>query len=229
MRFYVEVEGPDRELPWQHVHGVAHSVVYGVLGDGSPELAAQLHDHGWAQTTMRPVGISPPVFIGARKKPHMYMMSGTGKIWFGSPVPVLAASLLAGIVSRKELRWGPVTLAVKGAQLEAPPAAESSTVLTTRSPVLVKAEGNRYLLPGDPGYAEGLLANVRRKADLLGLPNDAELEVVASGPRRRFEVSGGLRIGATATIRLSADPRLTGALREWGLGLSNIQGFGWVR
>jgi CRISPR-associated endoribonuclease Cas6 len=203
--------------------------VYSVLGGSSPELATQLHDHGWAQTMLRPVGVSPPVFIGARKKPHMYMMSGTGKIWFGSPIPVLAAALLAGIVSREQLRWGPITLTIKGAQLETLPAAESSSVLETRSPILLKAEGNRYLLPDDPGYAAALLANIRHKADLLGLSSDAELEVVAAGPRRRFEVSGGLRIGATAKIRLSADPRLTGALREWGLGLNNIQGFGWVR
>jgi CRISPR-associated endoribonuclease Cas6 len=142
---------------------------------------------------------------------------------------VLAASLLAGVTSRQELRWGPVVLSIKGTQLEPFASQESPAVLATRSPVLVKAGESRYLLPNDTGYVDALLANIRHKADLLGLPGDAELEVLAAGPRRRFDVSGGIRIGATATIRLRADPRLTTALREWGLGMGNIQGFGWVR
>jgi len=229
MRFYADVAGPDRELPWKCVHGVAHAVVYSVLGDHAPALATQLHDGGWAPNSPRPVGISPPVFVGARSKPRSYMMSSNGRIWFGSPVPLLAAALLAGVTSRRELRWGPVTLTVKGAQLEPTAGPESSTVLETRSPVLVKAKENRYLLPEDDEFVGVLLANIRHKADLLGLPGDADLAVLAAGPRRRFEVSGGIRIGATAKVRLDADPRLIGALREWGLGLSNIQGFGWVR
>lgn len=230
MRFYVDVAGPDAVLPWRYVHGVAHAVVYSVLADQSPALATQLHDGSWAPANSpRPVGISPPVFFGARAKPRAYMMSGNGRIWFGSPIPALAASLLAGITGRRELRWGPVTLTIKGMQLEPTVDAESSAVLETRSPVLVKAGGNRYLLPDDEGFVGALLANIRHKADLLGLPGDAEVQVVAAGPRRRFDVSGGFRIGATAKVRLDADPRLIAALREWGLGLSTIQGFGWVR
>ncbi|MFI6163912.1 CRISPR-associated endoribonuclease Cas6 [Micromonospora haikouensis] len=230
MRFYVDVAGPDTALPWKYVHGAAHGVVYSVIGDQDPELATQLHDGSWAPPgSPRPVGISPPAFLGARRKPNAYMMSSNGRIWFGSPIPALAASLLAGIASRRELKWGPVTLTVKGAQLEPTAGPESSVVLETRSPVLVKAKEDRYLLPDDDGYVGTLLANIRRKADMLGLPGDAALEVLAAGPRRRFEAYSGIRIGAAATVRLDADPRLIGALREWGLGLSNIQGFGWVR
>ncbi|WP_434740699.1 CRISPR-associated endoribonuclease Cas6 [Micromonospora sp. SH-82] len=229
MRFYVDVAAPAGQLPWKYVHGVAHAVVYSVIGDQAPALATQLHDAGWAGSALRPVGISPPVFVGAPKKRSAYMMSPNGRIWFGSPVPALAASLLAGVTSRRELQWGPVTLAVKGAQLEPLTDPESPTVLETRTPVLVKANGDRYLLPEEDGFVAGLAANIRHKADLLRLPGDVEVEVLAAGPRRRFDVSGGIRIGATATIRLHADPRLIGALREWGLGVGNIQGFGWVK
>lgn len=229
MRFYVDVAAPRGELPWRYVHGVAHAVVYHVLGGDSPELARQLHDHGWAQTPLRPVGVTPPVFVGAPRVPSRYMMSGQGRIWFGSPVPTLAAALLAGLAGREHLQWGPVSLTVKGAQLEVPASGEGSAVLVTRTPVLVKAEGNRYLLPQDPGFADGLAANIRRKADLLGLPGDAVVEVLETGPRRGFEVAGGKRFGATATVRLVADSRLISALREWGLGLNNISGFGWIR
>lgn len=229
MRFYADVAGPAEELPWKYVHGVAHAVVYSVIGDQAPALAAQLHDSGWEGSALRPVGVSPPVFFGAPRKHSAYMMSPNGRIWFGSPVPALAASLLAGVASRRELWWGPVTLTIKGAQLEPLTNQKSPAVLETCSPVLVKAKEDRYLLPEDDGYVSTLVANIRHKADLLGLPSDADLEVLAAGPRRRFDVCGGIRIGATAKVRLHADPRLIGALREWGLGLANIQGFGWVR
>ncbi|HEY0698874.1 MAG TPA: CRISPR-associated endoribonuclease Cas6 [Micromonospora sp.] len=229
MRFYADVAGPTGQLPWKYVHGVAHAVVYSVIGDQAPTLAAQLHDSGWQGSSLRPVGISPPVFVGAPKKSGAYMMSPNGRIWFGSPIPAVAASLLAGVASRRELRWGPVTLTVKGAQMEQTVSTDCSAVLETRSPVLVKAREERYLLPDDDGYVPALLANIRHKADVLGLPGDAGIEVLSAGPRRRYDVSGGIRIGATATVRLDADPRLISALREWGLGLSNIQGFGWVR
>ncbi len=229
MRFYADVAGPTGELPWKYVHGAAHAVVYSVIGDQAPALATQLHESGWEGSGLRPVGISPPIFTGAPRKPRAYMMSPNGRIWFGSPIPLVAAALLAGMASRRELRWGPVTLTVKGAQLEPMADPESSTVLETRSPVLVKVPEDRYLLPDDNGYVDALLANIRHKADLLGLPGDARLEVLSAGPRRRFEVCGGIRIGATVKARVDADPRLIGALREWGLGLSTIQGFGWVR
>ncbi|MEU8337824.1 CRISPR-associated endoribonuclease Cas6 [Micromonospora tulbaghiae] len=229
MRFYADVAGPDAQLPWKYVHGVAHAVVYSLIADQAPTLATHLHDDGWGQSTLRPVGISPPVFLGARRKRSAYMMSSNGRIWFGSPMPALAASLLASVTSRRELRWGPVTLTVKGAQLEPLTSPESPAVLETRSPVLVKADKNRYLLPDDDGYVPALAANIRHKADVLGLPGDADLEVLAAGPRRRFEAARGIRIGATVTLRIHADPHLIGALREWGLGIANIQGFGWVR
>lgn len=229
MRFYADVAGPVRELPWKYVHGVAHAVVYSVIADQAPALATQLHDAGWKDSSLRPVGISPPVFMGAPKKRNAYMMSSKGRIWFGSPIPVLAAALLAGVTSRSEICWGPFSLTVKGAQLEPLVSPGSPAVLETRSPVLVKAKEDRYLLPDDDEFVPALLANIRHKADLLGLPGDAELEVLAAGPRRRFDVAGGIRIGATAKVRLHADPRLIGALRAWGLGLANIQGFGWVR
>lgn len=229
MRFYVDVAAPKQALPWRHVHGVAHAVVYNVIGDQAPHLATQLHDQGWANSTLRPVGISPPVFVGAPRKPGAYMMSDHGRIWFGSPIPALAASLLAGVTARRELRWGSVTFAIKGAQLEPLPAEESSAVLVTRSPVLLKTKEGWYLLPGDDGYLGALLANIRHKADLLGLPGDSEAELIDAGPRRQFEVSGGQRIGATAKVRITADPRLITALQDWGLGLYNIEGFGWIR
>ncbi len=114
--------------------------------------------------------------------------------------------LLTGITGLPQLQWGPVTLTVKGAQLEPPVALKTPAVLKTRSPILIKAKQDRYLLPDDDGYVDALLANIRHKADLLGLPGDAELEVLEAGRRRLFTVSGGIRIGAIATLRIDAAP-----------------------
>ncbi|MBN1173576.1 MAG: CRISPR-associated endoribonuclease Cas6 [Micromonosporaceae bacterium] len=229
MRFYVDVSASAGELPWKYVHGAAHAVVYTVLGADAPKLAEQLHEHGWAETSLRPLGVSPPVFSGAPRKPSVYATSGRGRLWFGSPIPELAAALLAGVTRRERLQWGPLTLTVEGTKLEVPAEPVDSALLTCCTPVLVKADGGRYVLPQETGFVEALSANTQRKADLLGLPGDVDLEVVTSGPRRAYEVSGGTRFGATATLRIHADPRLIAALREWGLGMGNIQGFGWVR
>ncbi|WP_229716327.1 CRISPR-associated endoribonuclease Cas6 [Mangrovihabitans endophyticus] len=144
-------------------------------------------------------------------------------------MPALAAALLAAVAQRDRLRWGPATLRVKGVQLDVDGEPEGTAVLSTQSPVLLKGEADRYLLPGDDGYASALVSNIRRKADVLGLPDAAEVEVLEAGPRRRYEVSGGWRIGASLTARVTTDPRLLSALRAWGLGLGNIQGFGWIR
>lgn len=147
----------------------------------------------------------------------------------GSPVPRIAACLLAALVGRGELQWGSVTLSVKGVQLDGVTShADGIAVFETVSPVLVKYE-DLYLLPDDPHFQDRLAHNIRHKADVLGLPNEVEVEVLDSGRRRRFEVSKGFRIGATARVRVAAAPQLLDALYEWGLGLSTVEGFGWIR
>jgi CRISPR-associated endoribonuclease Cas6 len=229
MRFRVDVAAPAAEMPWRDVHGAARSVVYGLIGDADRSLAEELHRAGWQGSGLRPVGVSRPVFAGAGRGQGKYMMSGRGSIWLGSPVPDIAAALVRGLAGRSELRWGAAALAVRGVQVE--DAADhgcGEAEFTAVTPVLVKHE-NRFLLPGDAPYLACLSHNLRHKADLLGLPRDVRAEVLEAGPRRRFDVPGGFRIGAEARIRVSGAPSLLDALRDWGLGLENIQGFGWLR
>ena len=122
-----------------------------------------------------------------------------------------------------------MTLRIKGVALEDPRDHSSGeSVLTTRSPVLVKHE-DRCLLPDDPRYRERVLHNVRHKADLLGLPDDIELEVLDAGPKRLFYVEKAPRVGAAVRVRVHAAPALLDALVDWGLGLCTTEGFGWVR
>ena len=229
MRIRVDVAAAEPAVDWRDVHGPARAVAYSLIGAGDPGLARGLHDSGWLGSPLRPVGISPPMFMGSAVRHGAYTTSGHGSLWLGSPVPEIASAMLRGLAGRKELRWGALGLAVRGVELESPPDHRSGqSEFATVSPVLVK-KASRFLLPGDDSYIERLTHNIRHKADLLGLPGEAEVEILDAGPRRGFDVAGAQRIGATVRLRLSAAPALLDALYEWGLGLATVQGFGWVK
>jgi CRISPR-associated endoribonuclease Cas6 len=228
-RVRVDISAGKPTLDWRDVHGPARAVLYGLIGVKEPDLARQLHDEGWQGSTLRPAGISPPLFLGAAQRHGVYTTSGSGSVWFGSPVPVIAAALLRAISEVGELRWGGSRLVVQGTDLEwAPDHSSGSVVFQTVSPVLVKRD-SRFLLPGDDGFVDRLEHNLRHKADVLGLPREVGVEVLDAGPRRVFDVAGAKRVGANARLRITAAPVLLDALYDWGLGLNTVQGFGWVK
>ncbi|PRX97924.1 CRISPR-associated endoribonuclease Cas6 [Allonocardiopsis opalescens] len=229
MRFRVDVESSVACMEWRDVHGPARSVVYDLIRGQDAHLAAELHDSGWRGSVLRPVGVAPPVFPTAARRKGAYATTGPGMVRLGSPVPKIAACLLAGLAGRGELRWGGVSLPVRGVQLEpTPDHSAGSAVFETVSPVVVKHE-DRFLVPDDAHFVQRLTHNLRHKADLLDLPNEVEVTVLKSGRRRRFDTAKGFRIGAPITARVSAAPALLDALYEWGIGLATIQGFGWVK
>ena len=228
-RVRVDVSASNPTIDWPDVHGPARAVLYHLIGTKAPDLARQLHDEGWQGSTLRPVGISPPLFTGTAPRHGVYTTSGSGSVWFGSPVPSIAAALLKAIAELDEIRWGGSKLLVRGTELEWPPDYASEAVdFETVSPVLVKRE-SRFLLPGEDGFVDRLEHNLRHKADILGLPSEVSVEVLAAGPRRVFDVAGAKRIGANARLRVTAAPALLDALYDWGLGLNTVQGFGWVK
>lgn len=229
MRFWVDVETSAPALPWHEVHGPARAVVYDLIRSQDAEVAEELHDSGWRGSPLRPIGVSPPLFSGARRVAGAYSASPSGTIGMGSPIPRIASCLLAALAGCERLRWGSAVLTVKGVQLGDIPDHTSGTVIfETVSPIIVKLD-SYYLLPDEADFSRQLEHNIRHKADVLGLPSEVEVEVLASGPRRRFDMPKGFRIGATARIRVTAAPRLLDALRAWGLGQSTVEGFGWIR
>jgi CRISPR-associated endoribonuclease Cas6 len=228
-RVRVDVAASDPVIKWPEVHGPARAVVYALIGATDPELARELHDQGWQGSPLRPVGISPPMFIGAARRKGAYTTSGNGSVWFGSPVPQISAAILKALSGLDELRWGNVSLKVQGKELEWPDDHSSGmAVFSSLSPVLVKND-SRFLLPGDDGYTDFLVRNLRHKADVLELPSDVQVEILEAGPKRIFDVGGAIRIGANVRLRVTADPALLRSLREWGMGLNTVQGFGWLR
>lgn len=229
VRIRVDVSASGPVIKWPDVHGPARAVAYGLIDASEPELARELHDHGWQGSTLKPLGISPPLFTRAPKRKGLYTTSATGSVWLGSPVPRIAGALLKGLSSLTKLQWGGVSLKILGKELEWPDDhAVGTAEFSSASPVLLKL-GPRFLVPGDGEYVERLVHNLRHKADVLGLPSDVEAEVLESGPRRTFEAAGATRIGANVRLRITADPAFLRALTEWGIGLNTVQGFGWLR
>jgi CRISPR-associated endoribonuclease Cas6 len=229
MRFRVDVAAGDRTLPWAEVHGAARGVVYALLRGQDPQISAELHDRGWQGSSLRPVGLSPPMFQGAVRRRGEYTTSDKGSVWFGSPVPEIATALLAALPGRSRIDWGSVSLAVRGVQLESTSDfSAGEAVFESVSPVLVK-HADRFILAQDPNYVAGLKHNIAHKADLLDLPSRVDVEVLGTGPPRMFQVQGAPRAGATARVRVMAAPPLLDALHSWGLGLATNQGFGWLR
>ncbi|WP_245834552.1 CRISPR-associated endoribonuclease Cas6 [Streptomyces aidingensis] len=225
----MDVEPDASSLRWEDVHGPARGVVYGLLRGQDAALADALHDSGWKGHVLKPLGVTSPQFKGAPKKKGVYTTSSEGSVWFGSPVPEIAAALVAGLATRKELVWGAARLRMKGFALEtSAPVADGPVELETATPVIVKHE-SRHLLPGDEHFLERLQHNLAHKADVLGLPAPSGLRVLEAGPRRRFTVRGAPRIGAQVRVFMEADARFVEALRCWGMGLDTVQGFGWVR
>ncbi|EIV96130.1 CRISPR-associated endoribonuclease Cas6 [Frankia sp. QA3] len=216
-------------MQWDNVFTPARALAYDLIRGQDPELAEELHKRGYAGSPLRPLGISSPQFRGTRKSHSVYATSPDGSLWFGSPVPRIASALLAGIAGRQTLRWASLQLTLRGVQLEpAPDHQAGEAVFATRTPILIKWE-DRYIHPDHPRFVERLSHNLRHKADLLGLPADNDIEIISSGPPRKFLVQRAPRHGSTAEIRVHADSTLLDALYDWGLGLGTNQGFGWIR
>ncbi len=229
MRFRVDVAADVDSIPWPQVFSPARGVAYDLIRAQDEALAAELHDHGYAGSSLRPLGLSSPCFRGAGRRTGVYGASGDGSVWFGSPVPRVAAALLAGVAGRSDIRWGTVPLRVRGVQLEpVPDHSSGEAVFSTVTPVLVKFE-DQFIHPDHPQYVERLCHNLRHKADVLGLPGEVEVEVLSHGYPRKFLVQRAPRHGSIVQLRVRASSVLLDALYEWGLGLNTNQGFGWIR
>lgn len=228
MRIRVDVEPDAPNLRWEDVHGPARGVAYGLLREHDAELARSLHEKGWAGSRLKPLGVSAPQFRGAPHRSGVYTTSPDGSVWFGSPVPEIAAALVTSLASRTELVWGRTRLTVRGFSVDMNPVRGGRVELETLTPVVVK-DNRRNLLPGDDRYLERLEHNLAHKADALGYAPPRSLQLLKAGARRRFTVRGAPRIGARVRVAMDAEAAFVEALRSWGLGLDTLQGFGWIQ
>ncbi|WP_331766875.1 CRISPR-associated endoribonuclease Cas6 [Embleya sp. NBC_00896] len=267
VRFRIEISARRGTIAWVDLHGAARGVAYGLLRSQDPALAETLHDAGWMGSSLRPLGLSCPQFRKASGGHGRYATSPVGSIWFGSPIPQIATSLLAGVSSRKEIMWGATPLRIEGVHVEnadswtqsrssremsetASPSDATAGVeaeprpavdravalveagrevaLVSATPVLVKYD-SRFIGPDHPEYAARILHNLRHKADLLGLAGPERVRVIRGGRLRQFSLAKGTAFGAHVTVGVTAPTEFVTAIRDWGLGLSTVQGFGWIR
>lgn len=240
MRLRVDVETQASQLPWASVLKPGRSLLYDLLAHGAPELGRQLHDDGFEPHGMVPFGYGAPLFPQASRRHGVYAVGGHGTIEVGTPVADILYACAKELATRELIDWGGVALHVKQVMAVDPPGfTDGRGRFRTLTPVVMKGSGRgddgvrttrqAWVLPTEPEFPQYFVANLRRKAETLGLDPDVELDAITwVGPKRSFAVSGGLKPGAPIEAELRGEPETLQAIWSWGLGQANSAGFGWV-
>lgn len=231
MRIVLQLRASAGRLAWEEVLTPGRGLVYGALAAHSPELGRRLHDVGYGPHHLRPFAFCPPTFPSAARVARAYSVGGAGWVAFGSPLLVVAEAIAKAVAGRQVLRWGSTPLEIRSVVAVDPPRfITGQAEWHTATPVIVKGDyPDRFLLPQDVGWLDGLRGNLQRKAATLGLDDAVEVELLWVGARRLFRVDGSARIGALVTMRVLAAPDTLGAIWSWGLGQANSAGFGWIQ
>jgi CRISPR-associated endoribonuclease Cas6 len=231
VRIVLQVRAQAGRLAWEQVLTPGRSLVYRALADHDPDLGRQLHDAGLGPYRLRPFVFCPPTFASAPRIARSYAVGGTGSVAFGSPLLVVAEAVAKAVAGRQVLHWGSAALEIRSVAVVDPPRfITGQAEWHTATPVIVKGgHPDRFLLPDDPGWLDGLRGNLQRKAATLGLDEAVEVELLWAGARRLFRVDGSTRIGAPVTVRVLAASETLAAIWSWGLGQANAAGFGWIQ
>lgn len=240
MRLRLEVRTAASQLPWRDVLRPGRGLAYDLLRRANPELGTRLHSVGWGVHRMGPFGHGAPVFPSAPRRSGVYAVGGRGHVEFGSPLLPVVEAWAKNLSGQRVIDWGGVAFQVGNVQvLEPPPFAAGFARLHTATPVVLKGSGRdvdgqrvtrqAWLLPTDPEFPVYFVANLRRKAETLGLDPEVTLEQITwVGTKRSFAVSDGLKTGAAVEVELRGAPETLRAIWSWGLGQANSAGFGWV-
>lgn len=243
LRTLVHTSAP--ELPWAEVQAPGRAVCYALLERGAAELGARLHRAGVGPHGMVPFGYRAPVFPGARRRRGVYAAGGRGYVDFGSPLPEVIEGWARGLAQMPVIAWGATALIVDHVEVrETPDFRSGKALFRTVTPVVMKSSGQddagrrttrqAWCLPGEPEWDVFMQANLRRKAETLGLDPDVSLDGVTwVGPQRSFQVAsangpGGKKPGACVEVEVSGPPETLAALHAWGLGQANAAGMGWI-
>jgi CRISPR-associated endoribonuclease Cas6 len=230
VRIILHVRAQAGPLAWDQVLTPGRGLIYRALADHDPDLGRQLHDLGFGPYRLRPFCFCPPTFPSAPRVTAAYSIGGSGSVAFGSPLLVVGEAVAKAVAGLKVLQWATVPLEVGSVAAVDPPRFLSGQAeWRTATPVVVKGgHPDRFLLPDQPGWLEGLLGNLQRKAATLGLDEAVEVELLWAGARRLFRVDGSARIGAPVMVRVLAAPETLAGIWSWGLGQANSAGFGWI-
>jgi CRISPR-associated endoribonuclease Cas6 len=167
----------------------------------------------------------------------------TGPVWFrfASPERDLALGLAAGLLGFGRVRIATLEFAVREIATLALPPLEERLVVRALSPITVyrtlEIEGKRrtqYYNPLNEEFGELVVANLQRKARVLGMENGGggavRIRPLAVHPRgKRLERYKETWIeGWVGRFLLEGPPEYLRLALEAGLGAKNSQGFGYV-
>ncbi|MFE3222890.1 CRISPR-associated endoribonuclease Cas6 [Nocardia sp. NPDC059228] len=245
MRLRLSFHTGAAELPWVDVLRPGRALAYALLESAAPELGAGLHAHGYGRFGMAPFGYSAPVFPAARRRAGAYPAGGPGILELGSPLPEIVEAWAKALTTMPVIAWGAAAFIIDAVDTVEPTDFTSGRArFRTSTPVVMKSSGRdesgtrttrqAWCLPGEPEWDVYIEANLRRKAETLGLDTDVTLERVGwVGAKRSFAVGsatgpGGKKPGACVEVDVVGAPETLQALHDWGLGQANSAGMGWI-
>ncbi len=212
----------DHGVPLHAAHSTARGVTYAVLRAGDPDLASEVHDHGWWGSARRPWSVRPP-----------QQCTETGEVVFefASPVALFAKAFADGLSTMGAVDWGGTKLTVRGITTTDERWADRERRWRTVTPVVVKGPPPKraLLVPGEEGWATCLRASVTAAAAVLKVEAPTVLSV-SGGRKVLVNVAGSRRMAATAdvTVDLVGDPDALNRLADLGIGSRSTEGFGFV-
>ncbi len=230
------VEGELR-LPWSYPERL-QALVYRWIRAADEHLARTLHAQGYAYGTHRYKLFVYSLLHGEHSRGEREGVCLWGKIrwWIASPRSELIEALAVGLLRLEEVLLGGNRLRVERVYVEPMPEFGSEAYFRTLSPVVVStvAESGgrrvkRFLAPEEPDFGRVLGENLWRKAVLLGVESDAQVEFEPVRMRSRLFCLHGTFVRAwEGWFRLRAAPELLWTGYETGFGERNGQGFGMV-
>lgn len=242
MRLHI-VFSPPRAvcLPWHYMH-LLHGFLYGAIARASPDVGGFLHDHGYASGAHRykMLVFSRLYPRRAARRPDGLELAPPIHWWVSSPLAAPMEALAVALLTEGRAVLGDASLEVEKVEVEPPPEFSGRVRCETLSP-LVASTGvqkgeklhKKFLSPSDPIFWQVLEANLRRKAEALGmsLPAEAEVRFASMGEwRSRLLYSQGTQVrGYEGRFTMEGDEPLLRLAYEAGLGERNTQGFGMFR
>lgn len=248
MRLLIEFSCPDNSnlitLPVHYNHMV-QSAIYATL-DGT--FAEFLHDTGFEGSGRR-----FKLFTFSRLTGVYYFNPSTAEITFKSPVKLIVSSpmdkfcesLLNGLLTKNNLRIGPVVISLQRVEVDRPLVADGASThmqkqirVKTLSPVVVYSTLLRpevgkytcYFQPGDGDFSRLAKENLYKKYQAIygEVPPEGEVQIkpLRQPKLQIIKYKGFVIKGYCGILSMSGPASLLQIAVDAGLGAKNSMGFG---
>lgn len=217
MRITATLSG--EEVRANTAHAKFRGVSYELIRRADPDVADAIHEKGWNGNGRRPWSGKPPL---------------DGVLSIATPIDGLGQRFAAGLRSSDSLSWGEQRLHIDKVTVDESvrPTASGHVVeiWAVTTPVIVQGPcpKRRMLVPGDPGWEEGLRARFASSAGFIGVPTP-EMSIRGVGDRTVTQSAPVKRVGAAwLMVEVSGTPAVLDGLSTMGMGSHTTEGFGFV-